>query len=589
MLLAAFASVFGAAGEGFYFCAPEWAIPAGALSLIALFALIWSYWAWRRGGLPAHAAALAKIVGFGLLAFCLLEPLFSSVRPRPGANLFLVAADNSKSLGIRDGGAKVTRGELLQKRLDRETPWQTRLSQDFEVRRYAFDARLKAVDDFAGMSYDGAASSLGGSLAALATRYRQRPVAGVLVFSDGNASDWLGEPPSNANLADWPPIYPVVIGDTSAQRDIEIRRLSVSETDFEAAPVSIVVEFDSTGYAGKKLLVELLDEAGKAVDRQIVTAPVTAPVAAPLAADTSVAETPPLTVRFQTRPAEAGVSFYQARVSSAEETKTFDEPENSGEATLDNNRRLAMVDRSAGPYRVLYVSGRPNWEFKFLRRSLESDAEIELAGLVRIAKREPKFDFRGHTGESTNPLFRGFGNEGDEEAQRDDQPVLYRVGKLVDDQELRSGFPKSAETLYGFHAVILDDLEAGFFTPDQLSLLREFVNVRGGGLLMLGGPDSFQDGGYRRTPLDDLLPVYLEARESSADALQSDSQTWRMSLTREGWLQPWVRVRATEDEERKRLASMPSFHTVHRVGAAKPGAMPLAALCARRRRFRRIR
>ena len=32
---------------------------------------------------------------------------------------------------------------------------------------------------------------------------------------------------------------------------------------------------------------------------------------------------------------------------------------------------------------------------------------------------------------------------------------------------------------------------------------------RGGGLLMLGGPDSFADGKYDRTPVGEILPVYL--------------------------------------------------------------------------------
>ena len=47
-------------------------------------------------------------------------------------------------------------------------------------------------------------------------------------------------------------------------------------------------------------------------------------------------------------------------------------------------------------------------------------------------------------------------------------------------------------------------------------------------------------------------------------------------LTREGWLQPWVRTRKTEDEERKRLAAMPGFQTLSRVGRIKPGAVTLA-------------
>ena len=79
------------------------------------------------------------------------------------------------------------------------------------------------------------------------------------------------------------------------------------------------------------------------------------------------------------------------------------------EATLVNNRKLVTVNRGKGPYRVLYVSGRPNWEFKFLRRAIQEDQEVQLVGLLRIAKREAKFDFRGHLSEeheSTLPRLR---------------------------------------------------------------------------------------------------------------------------------------------------------------------------------------
>ena len=48
------------------------------------------------------------------------------------------------------------------------------------------------------------------------------------------------------------------------------------------------------------------------------------------------------------------------------------------EATMANNQRALVVDRGGGPFRILYVCGRPNWEFKFLRRALESDDQLEL-------------------------------------------------------------------------------------------------------------------------------------------------------------------------------------------------------------------
>ena len=88
---------------------------------------------------------------------------------------------------------------------------------------------------------------------------------------------------------------------------------------------------------------------------------------------------------------------------------------------------------------------------------------------------------------------------------------------------------------------------------------------------MLGGPDSFADGKYDRTPVGELLPVYLD-RPAPPTPEPGDAE-YRLVLTREGWLQPWVRTRKTEDEERQRLAAMPPFQTLSRVGRIKPGAV----------------
>jgi uncharacterized membrane protein len=140
-----------------------------------------------------------------------------------------------------------------------------------------------------------------------------------------------------------------------------------------------------------------------------------------------------------------------------------------------------------------------------------------------------------------------------------------------DKEELKGGFPKDPEDLYKYHAVILDDVEAAFFTQDQLSLMQKFVSQRGGGLLMLGGPQSFADGQYQRTPVGEMLPVYLDRTQAV-----SPPDGFRLKLTREGWLQPWVRLRANEADEEKRLTEMPAFKTVSRIDAIKPGATVLA-------------
>jgi uncharacterized membrane protein len=531
--------------------ARSWLPWAAALAVLGLAVVVWSYVRSDASGWVRAAASLLKAAGIVALAACLIEPLYTGTRPRPGSNLFLVLADNSRSLELADRASASPRGEAMRRRLTDQTPWLARLGQDFDVRRYVFDTGLRPVKSFAELTLDGEASAMHAALGQLAERFRGQPVAGILLLTDGNATDAAGALDAS-RLA---PIYPVAIGTEGEMSDLSVARVTVSQTNFEAAPVTIVADIQGQNVAGKKIVVRVLDEAGKEVEKRTVE---------------RWPESGPVAERFLIRPEKPGVSFYTVRASLAGEEKLDERAGRSAEATLANNQRIATVDRGGGPYRVLYVTGRPNWEFKFLRRALDEDDEVNLVALVRIAKKEPKFKFLGRPGERTNPLFRGFTNQEDEQAEEYDQPVLIRLG-TEDPEELRGGFLKSREDLYRYHAVILDDVEAAFFTPDQLSLLQQFVSQRGGGLLMLGGKDSFVGGAYARTPIGEMLPIYLDwlPPEPIAGGM-------RLVLTREGWLQPWTRVRANEEDERKRLAAMPPFKTVNRAESIKPGASVLA-------------
>ncbi len=533
---------------------PQWMAVTVGLVGLATVVLLWSYVRAEAKRPVRIAAAVLKALGFTALAICLLEPLLAGSRPRRGANAFVILIDNSQSLQIRDGKSTQTNGDWMLGLLRGEPAWKTRLGQEYDVRSYVFDTHLRAVDGFEGLKFDGTGSALATSLEALSKRFRGLPLAGVLLFSDGNRTDLR-----DLDLSQSTPIYPVMPPSRSSGRDVGVTQVSINQTNFESAPVVIRADVATSGLSGEPIVAVLADEDGKEVERQVLKA---------------TGDGKPLGFRFQFRPERKGVSFYRVTALPAADARKehgVSDEQNSTEQTLANNSRLVVVDQGAGPYRVLYVSGRPNWEFKFLRRAIDEDKEVELIGLVRIARRQPKFDFRSARARSTSPLFDGFDHADPDSTERQDQPVLIRLG--TDAVELRDGFPKAADELYKYHAVIIDDIEAAFFSPDQQALLRNFVSQRGGGLLMLGGPDSFVEGKYDKTPVGELLPVYLNRPAVPQD---QDDGEFRLVLTREGWLQPWVRVRKTEDEENKRLAEMAAFQTLSRSGEIKPGAVVLS-------------
>jgi len=525
-----------------------WAIAAaGGLLLCAILTL---YGYAKNGGLRRGWPGLVlKLAGLVLLCLCALEPQWTGQRARPGANVIAILADNSQSMTLTDAGANDSRGAQLRTVLDPSRAlWLATLGDSFDVRRYGFDTRLHAFDDFGALAFDGRSSALGSALETLEGRFRGRPFAGLLLFTDGNATDFA----ELASLPSLPPVYPVIIGGSGPARDLALGKVSVAQSAFEDAPLTVDAALSAFGCAGEPAIVRLTDREGKLVEEQRLTAPEPGHSGG---------------VRFQVKPEGAGLSFYRL------EARLENDAASATEATPANNTRLIVTDRGQGPYRILYVSGRPNWEYKFLQRSVEADAQLQMTGLVRVARREPKFDFRGRAGESSNPLFRGFGDQSREAAGTYDQPVLIRLN-TQDEVELRAGFPATAEDLYKWHAVVIDDLEAAFFTTAQATLLQKFVSGRGGGMLMLGGMESFAEGAYARTPIGDMLPVYLGGAAEMAAA--KPPGPLRYELDREGWLQPWARLRNSEDGEKERLAAMPGFEVLNRVRDVKPGASVIA-------------
>ncbi|MBL8828266.1 MAG: hypothetical protein JNM18_14895 [Planctomycetaceae bacterium] len=536
-----------------------WLWPAVAIVALSAVVLAWAYRGLTGPRWLRITAATLKAVGIALLAAILLDPLWSTSRARPGENVVLLLVDTSQSTQVKGRDQKTSTASAFRERIeDERQPWLVRLKQDFDVRRYTFDSRLEPRTDFAGVEFNGRSSALHASLRSLAERFQGRPVAGIVVMSDGVATDArASNTPTNVDSAALPPVFPVLPPQIETAAEVSLARVTATQTSFEDAPVTLLADATSQGFEGEPLVCEVLDEAGKVLHTQEQT---------PGGRDASA------TFRFQFRPEREGLSFYRVRVAAKSQLDVWKDVSKSREATLANNERLVQVDRGRGPYRILYVGGAPNPEHKFLGRALAEDSQIELLTLMRIARREPKFDFRTRAGESTNPLFRGFDKTTDE-TERYDQPVFVRLG-IKDERELRDGFPKNVDQLFGYHAIILDDVEAELFTTDQMSLIGRFVSERGGGLLMLGGPDGFEKGKFAKTPVADVLPVYLQRTTTS---YPPPAEGYRWQLTREGWLEPWMRLRASEADERERLEKMPAtFRSLNHIAGIKPGASILA-------------
>ena len=516
-----------------------------AVVVVVVLALLWlGYCRSPLRGWRKAAAMLCKLAAQALLALCLLDPLWTKQQPKKGENEVIVLVDTSASLETAEKPGQPSRAAQVTAALNdgkQDAAWIRSLSEDFRLRLMTAGAQTQSVPHFHTLKYDGTRSDLCRTLTTL--RSSGGNLAAVVLVSDGNATD------ASAWKADskGAPVFTVLAGKQSPAPDLAILDATVATSPFEDAPITLTSRVSAHGLSGRQATLSALDEQGKAVVTEKVT----------FNGDS------PQTLRLRIPVAKPGVTFHKLELKA----------EGVQEATLANNTRLLAADRGAGPYRVLYIAGRPNWEYKFLRRAIAGDDDIQMPSLVRIAKREPKFEWRGHAGESSNPLFRGFGAKDGEEAQRYDQPVLIRLGTR-DAKELSDGFPKAAEDFFSeYRAIIIDDLEAAFFTQEQMHLIQRFVSERGGALLMLGGQECYQAGGYDHTPIGSMLPVYLDRTSTTGPMVDA-----RFNLTREGWLEPWMRLRTDRAEDEKRLASMPAFFSINQTFSIKPGASILATV-----------
>ena len=538
--------------------APEWIPVSVAVFLILLSVILWNASRSRFSPQTLTLSLTLKLIAVALVCVCLVQPMRLGKRARPQDNLVAIVLDTSQSMQLKAPGAAVDRLERFKQVLDPDQNWQTRLQQNFDVRPYHFGRRLESMPDLASLEADQPTSSLLHSLDSLKQRLEGRPLAGTILLTDGNLTDNEQEA---WDVSEFPsPIYPVIDDDEPAFQDLCIDQISIQQTDFETSPAKVEIQYHATGLPNQKATIQLIDlQTGQVVEE----------ITESISGSEHIGK-----VSFRFRPETAGVVFYEVLAFTDLDRETLLNPtaqgiQESAEATLLNNAQIVSLNRKSGPYRLLYLTGRPNWEYKFLRRSLQADAEIQLVGLLRIAKKEPKFSFRDRSVSSTNPLFAGLGEDEEETAEQYDQPVIIRLG-VKESEELSDGFPTSEEELFAYHAVILDDIESDFLTQDQMLLLRRFVSSRGGGLLMLGGQEAFSAKAMRETPLGEMAPFYWSKQDSKPQG------PYRIQLTKEGMLQPWLRLSDNESGERSQTRTSLIHSTLNLSGELKPGASTLA-------------
>ncbi len=91
-------------------------------------------------------------------------------------------------------------------------------------------------------------------------------------------------------------------------------------------------------------------------------------------------------------------------------------------------------------------------------------------------------------------------------------PALEEAGVTVD-QMAPSELPIGLAPLAQYNSVILANVPATQLSNRRMETLNSYVRDLGGGLLMIGGPESYAPGGYFQTPLEQTLPVDMQIRD----------------------------------------------------------------------------
>ena len=75
------------------------------------------------------------------------------------------------------------------------------------------------------------------------------------------------------------------------------------------------------------------------------------------------------------------------------------------------------------------------------------------------------------------------------------------------------GLPSTMAAFEKYDGVILSNVSSLKMTRQQMTLVRDYVRDQGGGLIMIGGEESFGLGGFYRTPIEEALPVTMEVKQ----------------------------------------------------------------------------
>ena len=393
------------------------------------------------------------------------------------------------------------------------------LQEKFQTRLYRFDSRLARVSNLEEITDPAApATHIGDSLKQLAAETSDLPIGAVVLLSDGSDnSGGIDLDTISALRNRHIPVHTVGFGEEDISPDIELDDAVVPPRALADSRLSATVSLHQRGYAGRKGTLSVRDGDKVLASREIT-----------LASDG----------KMQTENLLFNSGAAGARALSFSIDPLPDEQNRL------NNSVTRLINVNSDKRRILYVEGEPRWEYKFIRRAEDDDRIVQVVSMLRTTENK-----------------------------------IYRQG-ISDPTELADGFPTRAEDLFRYEGIIIGSVEAGYFTPAQQDLMKDFVDQRGGGLLWLGGRSSLADGVWGGSNLVDLLPVTLPNQKNTFHRAAATAE-----LTPVGADSLICRLVDDPQSNVQRWKKLPYLMDYQEAGTPKPGAAVLAEMVAGSRKF----
>ncbi len=484
---------------------PPWAAIAALVLVVASLALLFVEMRRReRGGV---AIVVSGALALLLLAVAVLRPVRIAARESVVGAKVVVLADASRSMALPADGSdtrRTVRDRLLET-LGKAMP---------EVRAQTFGfgegagRPLLAGDEGA----RDRTSDLTTALRAAVSSPDERPAA-IVVVSDGR----LDDPPDGTTDA--------ALAALAKELNVPVHTVATTEKDPADASIRHVgTAGAAVAHVPLPLRVDVGCGGGLPCDELTVTARELRDDGPPSLLATGLVKLKDghgsldLTVTLE----RAGARILEVAITPP-----------AGDTVPDNDRRLLTFNVGRDHVRVLHVAGRPTNDVRALRQWLKSDASVDTVAFFILRTL------------SDNP----------QATQEDLALIPFPVDELF------------SVHLPSFDAVVLQDFDAQpYHLAQHLPALANYVRS-GGGLIMVGGPNSFVSGGYAGTPLADVLPVALDASSGATAAdLASFVPRWTSAGRGAPLLAP---LRAVVGEE---LPEMPGANVL---GDVRPGAIGL--------------